>query len=140
MAKPIPTRVHGVLDYVSVGTLLALPRVLGWTPKVTTLLTGSAMLTLGASLLTKYELGLFKVLPMKGHLALDGMTAAMHAAAPFLLLDDKDKKQGNALPILLGFVAFESLAALLTQTQPSLQEQAAEATGELADRLRDAAD
>ena len=126
MAKPVSTKLHGVLDYLSVGTLLAVPRLLGWSPKLTTLLTGSAVLTLGASLLTKYELGLCKVLPMPGHLALDGLTAAAHAAAPFLLLNDEEKQRGNALPILLGLVAFEAGAALLTQTQPSLPEQPAQ--------------
>ncbi len=124
MMKPISTKAHGVLDYLSAGTLLALPRLLGWTPTVTTLLTGSAITTLAGSLLTKYELGLFKVLPMRGHLALDGITAATHAAATFLLFDDDDRKRGNALPILLGLVAFETGAALLTRTQPPPTERA----------------
>jgi hypothetical protein len=118
MVKPISTRLHGVLDYASAGTLFALPRLLGWTPTVTTLLTGSATATLAASLLTKYELGLIKVLPMRGHLALDGLIAAMHAAAPFLLFDDRDRERGNALPILLGLVAFEAAVAALTRPRP----------------------
>jgi hypothetical protein len=126
MVKPISTKTHGVLDYLSTGTLLALPRLLGWTPTVTALLTGSALTTLATSLLTKYELGLFKVLPMPGHLVLDGLTAATHAAT-FLLFDDNDRKQGKALPILLGLVAFETGAALLTRTQPSPTEQAKQA-------------
>ena len=126
MAKPISTKLHGVLDYLSVGTLLVLPRLLGWSPKVTTLLTGSAVMTLGASLLTQYELGVCKVLPMPGHLALDRLIAAAHAAAPFLLLDEEEKQQGNTLPILLGLVVVEAGAALLTQTQPALPEQPAQ--------------
>ena len=115
MTKPISTKVHGVLDYASVGALLAVPRLLGWTPTATALLTGSAALTLGASLLTKYELGLAKVLPMRWHLALDGLVAATHAAAPFVLFDEQDKKRGNALPVLLGLVAFEATVAALTR-------------------------
>jgi len=39
---------------LAAGTLLALPRLLGWTSTVTTLLTGSAITTLAGSLLTKY--------------------------------------------------------------------------------------
>ena len=46
MMKPISTKAHGVLDYLSAGTLLALPRLPGWTPTVTALLTGSAITTL----------------------------------------------------------------------------------------------
>jgi hypothetical protein len=127
MAKPISTKMHGVVDYLAAGTLLALPRLLGWTLKVMTLLTGSALTTLAGSALTKYELGLFKVLPMPGHLALDGLTAATHAAATFLLFDDEDREQGNALPILLGLVAFETAATLLTRTKPALAEQGKQA-------------
>ncbi len=61
---------------------------------------------------------------MRGHLAPDGITAATHAAATFLLFDDDDRKRRNALPILLGLVAFETGAALLTRTQPSPTERA----------------
>ncbi|MDP9373190.1 MAG: hypothetical protein M3Q65_12205 [Chloroflexota bacterium] len=139
MQRPISTRLHGILDYVSVPTLLALPRVLGWSPTVTGLLTGSALGTLGASLMTKYELGLVKLLPVPGHLALDGMTGGLLAAAPFLLLDENDKK-GNVTPILLGLGLFEIGAALLTKTKPSFQEQASQLGDQLEDRVRQAAD
>jgi hypothetical protein len=64
---------------------------------------------------------------MRGHLALDGLTAATHAAAPFLLFDDEDRKRGNALPVLLGLVAFETSVALLTRPNPSMAEQSRQA-------------
>ena len=131
MAKPIPTKLHGAIDYLAVGTLLALPRALGWPAPLTNLLTGSAATTLGSSLLTRYELGLFKVLPMPGHLALDGLVAALHGAAPFLLLDDDQRGRKNLLPVLLGLVAFETAATLLTRTRPPAEERAAQALDDL---------
>lgn len=41
--KLISTKIHGVLDYVTVASLLTLPRILGWHRDVTRLMTGSAL-------------------------------------------------------------------------------------------------
>lgn len=113
--KLFSTRTHGVIDYLSVGTLLALPRALGWSKSVTSLLTNAAIGTLSYSLLTRYELGLFKVLPMRGHLFLDGMSGALLAGAPFLFLDE-DTSVNAAL---VGLGLFEIVASLTTETRPS---------------------
>ena len=109
----VSTKTHGVLDYLSVGTLLAAPRLLGWGPRATNLLTGAAVGTLAYSLLTRYELGLFKVLPMPGHLALDAMQGALMCAAPALLAEE----DGSVSAALVGLGAFELGAALTTKTQ-----------------------
>ena len=110
----VPTKAHGFLDYLSVATLLAAPRALGWGPRTTKLLTGAAAGTLVYSLLTRYELGLKKVLPMPGHLALDAAGGALFCAAP-MLLPEEDGSVGAAL---IGFGLFEIGAALATRTQP----------------------
>ncbi len=68
------TRTHGVLDFLTAGTLAALPRALGWGERVTNALTNVAIGTLGYSLLTNYEYGVLRVLPMRGHLAIDAMS------------------------------------------------------------------
>ena len=82
----IPTRVHGVLDYLTAGVLIAAPAMLGfrkhgmqtWLPIVL----GAG--TIGYSVLTDYELGLFKIIPMPMHLALDAANGALLAASPWL--------------------------------------------------------
>jgi hypothetical protein len=89
MRKPIPTSVHGVLDYMTAGLLFALPRVMGWSKCSTRVLDAAAVGAVGYSLLTRYELGVMKVLPMKAHLALDALSggALIGAAA---IMDDED--------------------------------------------------
>jgi hypothetical protein len=82
----IPTRVHGVLDYLTAGVLIAAPSVLNfrqhgmqrWLP------VALGVGTIGYSLLTDYELGLFKVIPMPMHLVLDAANGALLAASPWL--------------------------------------------------------
>ena len=111
----VSTKAHGVLDYLSVGTLLAAPRLLGWGPRVTNVLTGAAAGTLLYSLLTRYELGLFKTLPMPAHLALDGMQGALMCAAPVLFKEE----DGSVAAALVGLGVFELGAALTTKTAPT---------------------
>lgn len=120
MAKLFTTRTHGALDYLTAGTLFMLPRALGWSDKVTRLLTGAAVNTLAYSLLTSYELGAFKLLSMKTHLTLDAISGALFLGAP-LLLPDEDS---NVQMALVGLGLFELMAALTTETEPSLGEQA----------------
>ena len=114
MKKPITTFVHGVIDYVTVGTLASLPHILGANKRTTMLLTGAAASILTYSLLTDYDLGLFDVIPMKGHLALDGVSAATLLAAP--LMDRGNTKMNAAI---LGIVASEIVVTALTKTQPT---------------------
>jgi HAD superfamily hydrolase (TIGR01509 family) len=113
--KLLSTRTHGLLDLATIGTLLTLPRVMGWSPRVTNLLTGTAVGALGYSLLTRYEMGLVKVLPMKAHLALDAASGAALCASPLLLSDEPDEVKAA----LVGFGLFELSAAFCTQTEPA---------------------
>jgi len=130
------TKTHGVLDYTTVATLLVLPRALGWSPTVRTFVTGAALATLGASLLTRYELGLFKVIPMRGHLALDAISGATFAAAPFLFPNENASVTGT----LVGLGVFELMAAFTTDTEPSLNEQASQLGDQLSAATRDVGD
>ena len=82
----IPTKLHGVIDYLYGLLLLAAPFTIGFADG------GAAqgvMMAFGAgailySLLTAYELGVIKLIPMPLHLALDAGAGAVLAASPWL--------------------------------------------------------
>lgn len=82
----IPTKVHGILDYV-VGLLLI------FAPSLFNFQTGGiearlpvilGVAALVYSLLTRYELGLIKVLPFKVHLTIDFLSGALLLLSPWL--------------------------------------------------------
>ncbi len=71
----LPTRVHGIIDYVWGVALLGSPWILGFAD-VPAARWIAVVFGLGAilySLVTAYELGLVPVLPMPLHLVLDGV-------------------------------------------------------------------
>ena len=122
MIKLFSTKTHGVLDYLTVGQLLALPRMLGWSEQVTRFMSTMALGTLGYSLMTRYELGPLKLLPMKGHLTLDALNGALFCAAPLLFPDEDTTVKAT----LVGLGLFEIMAALTTETEQSYTQELAD--------------
>jgi hypothetical protein len=123
MYKPISTKMHGVLDYLTIGTFLTLPRVMGWSRELTQGMTMLALGKLGYTLFTRHELGLVKKLPMGAHLALDAAGGAALCAMPMLLGDEDDVGAQEAC-CALGL--FDIAAAPLTQTSMRLPEKTVE--------------
>lgn len=82
----ISTRVHGMLDYLTGTLLIAAPWLFGfanggvaqWLP----MLLGAA--TIGMSLLTRYELSVAKLIPLRIHLAIDMANGILLAVSPWL--------------------------------------------------------
>ena len=114
----ISTRTHGWLDY-SVGLLMI------FAPWLFNFAGGGAetwiFVVLGAaallySLLTRYELGLIKAIPMRAHLTLDFLSGVLLALSPWLF----GFADLVATPHVV-FGLFEIGAALCTQTQPASQ-------------------
>ncbi|HEX8912431.1 MAG TPA: hypothetical protein VF796_08725 [Humisphaera sp.] len=112
MNKPISTKLHGILDFATVGFALAFPRVLGCNRSFTNAVTMLALGKLGYALLTKHELGLAKVIPMKAHLAMDSVGGATLAALPFLT----GEHSPAAMCCAIGMGAFDIAAAPMTET------------------------
>jgi len=84
--RVIPCGVHGALDYLASGVNIAFPALLGlgdapWASFVPRM-AGSA--GTAYSLITDYELGATKVLPMTVHLALDAAKGALLVSSPWL--------------------------------------------------------
>ncbi len=81
----ITSRVHGMLDY-AVGILLILaPQVLDLGPGAESrVLVWLGVAALVYSVLTRYELGLVRLLPFRGHLGLDFVHAVILTSSPWV--------------------------------------------------------
>ncbi len=110
----IPRPLHGVLDYLWGIAHTFAPEMFGFADdKAATAFSrfrGISMV--GASLTTRYELGLIKLIPFNMHLLLDLMGALFSLGVPWLLGFDKNEKARNAV---LGFAFFEIGAVLLSK-------------------------
>ena len=112
----IPTKVHGVLDYLVGVLLIAAPWLLNfarggaetWVPVV---LGAGAIIY---SLMTNYEFGLSRSISMRTHLTLDLMSGILLAASPWLF-GFSDYVYVTHLVVGL----FEIGASLMTQKTPA---------------------
>lgn len=110
----LPTRVHGVVDYLWGVALIATPWVFGFADggraQWTAIVFGVGAILY--SLLTAYELGAVRLLPTPLHLILDGVAGALLAASPWLLgFADKVRWPHMA------FGLFSVVASLITKTR-----------------------
>jgi len=80
----IPTAVHSIADYVVGLIVLGLPFYFGWSgvPRACFVLLG--IYAIVYSLLTDYEAGLFRLLPMRFHLLLDAIFGFAMLSLPYL--------------------------------------------------------
>lgn len=136
MVKLFSTKAHGALDYLTAGTLVTLPRALGWSQDVTKWMTGMALGTLVYSAVTRYELSLFKWLPVKGHLTLDALNGGLFCLAPLIF----PKEDSTVKGVLVGMGLFEIMASLTTETEPSLSEQSSEFVDQVVDQIQNPAE
>ncbi len=114
----IPTRIHGLLDYLLAIVLIASPWIFGfqdggikmWLPVVL------GIVLAAYSFLTDYELGLARILPMPAHLTLDFLSGVLLAVSPWLFGFSDEVKWPH---LILGLL--EIGAALMTQHHPSYE-------------------
>lgn len=116
--RVIPTKVHGAVDMATGPALIAAPTLLRMNgDKGATIpprAVGAAAIV--NALLTDYEFGLKRLLPMRTHLALDAVGGVALAATPFVTRASK-KGVRHWLPhALLG--ANEVFLALTTKQRP----------------------
>jgi hypothetical protein len=120
----IPTKVHGIIDYLSGLALLAAPNIFGfdqvggpavWVPRIL----GVAILLM--ALLTRYELGVVKLIPMPLHLMIDVVASIFLAASPFIFRF-ADNPQNVWVPhVAVGIVYL--IITVLTQTEPHIDRE-----------------
>src|SRR5688572_23206441 len=84
--RMISTRVHGFLDYVVAAFLIALPWLFDFHrgDAETLIPVAVGILSIVYSLLTNYELGIWRLLPMRLHLTLDILAGIFLIASPWL--------------------------------------------------------
>lgn len=118
----INTRVHGMLDYGMGVLLIAAPWLLnfarGGAETYVPVVLGVGVILY--SLITRYELGVLKVLPMGAHLAMDFFGGLFLAVSPWLF----GFNDYIVWPHVL-FGILEMGAALMTQRYPALSHAAA---------------
>lgn len=113
--KFIDTKTHGYMDYLMGVFLIAAPWIFNLDPGAPE---GIILIVLGAmaiiySLITRYEMGMAKIISMKTHLTLDVLSGILLAASPWLF-GFADRVY---LPhLILGII--EILAGLMTKTNP----------------------
>jgi hypothetical protein len=117
--RVIPTNVHGIVDYVVGAALLEAPTVFrlrdsGSASLIPRIVGGSAT---GYSMITDYESGAAKVLPMPVHLGLDALSGALLAASPWITGSGKKGLRYFLPHSIIG--GAEILLALMTKTKPS---------------------
>ena len=113
----IPTRIHGVLDYL-IGALIAVsPWLFGFADGGTStwihLAIGGGIILVAA--LTNFEFGVVRVIPMPAHLMLDGGLGVLALASPWLF----GFSAFVGLHVALGI--FLIAAALMTSTRPAVR-------------------
>lgn len=115
----IPTKVHGVLDYVLAAALFFAPILFGfedlggaavWVPRAL----GLSILAL--AVLTRYELGVVKLIPMTTHLIIDIVASSFLMLSPFIFgfSSTPDNMWVPHVVFGIGYL----IVTLLTQTRP----------------------
>ena len=88
MPRFITQTIHAYLDYPVAFGLMLMPMLLGigaTNGMALTLSVATGVAALILTVLTDHKLGVFKVLPYKLHLAVDGMVGLVFLVAPFVL-------------------------------------------------------
>jgi hypothetical protein len=117
MTKPISTRVHGIIDYSWALAASSLAGRVDGATSTARLLRGAANAATASALVTDYECGAMRLVPMEEHLAIDAALCSVLIAAPLFL--PASERRYAALPVLLGITGI--VTGMLTQTRAPLE-------------------
>jgi len=112
----IPTRIHGILDYLVGIILIASPWVFDfdnggaetWVPVIV------GIMVLMQTIITDFEVGIIRKLPMVSHLRMDLFIGLFLAASPWIFNFDEVVWEPHVI-----FGIFSILASLMTRTTPA---------------------
>ncbi|MDQ3070762.1 MAG: SPW repeat protein [Acidobacteriota bacterium] len=83
----VPTRIHGIVDWLLGALLIALPWLLGFARGGPETYVPVALGSIGllVTFFTDHEYGIVRRIPMSGHLAVDALAGAALAVSPWVL-------------------------------------------------------
>lgn len=129
----ISSKTHGLLDYVVGAAITALPAVIPCGRGAKAALHTAGFGAAAYSLLTDYERGVVKALPMQAHLALDVLSGAGLITAAVLLEDETPETRA----LLAGIGAFEIAVASMSSTEAYVDDAAPNVAERAAERIRE---
>lgn len=117
--KTISTYTHGVFDYIAGIILIIAPNIFGFAhvggaPVVVARVIGIIFII--QALFTNYELGLFKVLPMRAHLFGDYVLSIFLAISPWLFRFNTQPPNVWVPHLVVGVLVY--LLTLMTYREP----------------------
>ncbi len=124
--KFIPTKVHGILDYVVAVALIFAPMIFGFSEVGGAAVAIPVILGIGLflySLFTKYEWGAVKVLGMPYHLMIDFIAATLLAVSPFLFGFADEAPNAWVPHVVVGITVILVVLFSQTQTGPLTDKQ-----------------
>ena len=116
--RMIPPKVHGIMDYLIGIVLLLAPNLLGFAevggaavgiPRVL------GVIILLQALVTDWEVGIARALPLRAHLMLDYLLGAFLAVSPFLFGFSDEEANAWTPHVVVGLLILGQ--ALLTRTR-----------------------
>src|SRR5881394_1604813 len=103
MNRPISTKTHGMIDYALwVTTAGALPKMMNGATTTATLVRNAGTAASVNAMVTNYEAGVVRLIPMKGHLALDFVMCSALVLSPLFL--PASERRYAFVPVALGIV------------------------------------
>jgi len=113
----ISTKAHGAIDYLTGTGLLAVPPLLGISdePAASRALRAAGLAAMAYSLLTDYEFGVVRIIPMPAHLAMDAASGVLVAASPWLFGFAERGPRYRLSHVVIGLA--EVLTALTSKTR-----------------------
>ncbi len=112
----VPTRIHGIADWLLGVLLIAVPWILGFARGGAETFVPVALGVTGliVTFFTNHEYGVVRKIPMIGHLWVDGLSGLLLAASPWVF----GFADAVWIPhVVLGITEF--IASLVTKTVPS---------------------
>ncbi len=115
--RVISTRTHGAIDYATGAGMFVAPALLGISdePAAARTLRAAGLAAMAYSLLTDYEFGVVRVIPMPAHLAMDATSGVLVAASPWLFGFAGRGPRYRLSHVVIGLA--EVLAALTSKTR-----------------------